>query len=582
MPRNRKQRDLGDDTWPLASSTLADHLSAQVARCGLPEWRGGFARLGNCLRADLREEMCVEGNQALAPVLRIPAQCGELHPGLCRTDDAGIFQAAMALAGSLLAEAKSLGIGGFVGVHTCCYSRVFCTSMVRLRDPPIVVLAECRLSADDPNVLTFALQQGELVFETSYAIARDATYACRGLHEIAMTHFRVQSDRQTPLQVEIVGRDHKILQVGRDAEGRVGGGWGEDGDDRPGGHGRGDGDGRGGRDARGAGGDLLGMFGVVENRGAVGRPARPREGGVALVPPPPLVVAHEPAAPVFCIAVDDAGSELEDDLEYQYAGEHELERRDDVGALVAEAVEQASSAPSSSSASAASSGPSSSSTAASSSGAAPSSASSSGAAPSSTAASLSGAALVAVPLVPPPMMPLEGPPPPEALAADQPADAGVAVAADAAAAAALEHRPRARRAGRDGYPRLYVPGSADQVGIRLSDNADGTKDMRAICNVCSATLSRTCKLPPPGRAVPGSRLSGQGSPLGNLWAWAKKGLDLGPVHASAAHSAFVPDFEQRRSARSDVELLLPVSADWISAEREGAGAPGYPEPVQVP
>ena len=375
-----------------------------------------------------------------------------------------------------------------------------------------------------------------------------------------MTHFRVRSDHQTPLQVEIVGRDHKILRAGRDAEGRVDGGGGEDGDDRPGGHGRGDGDGRGGRDTRGAGGDLLDMLGAVDERGAVGRPARPREGGVALVPPPSPVAAHEPAAPLLGIAVDDGGSELEGDVEYQYTGEDELERRDDVGALVAEAVGQASSAPSSSSASAASSDPTS----------------------SSTAASSSGAAPVAVAPVPPPMMPLEGPPPPEALAADQPADAGAAVAADAAVAAAPEHMHRARRAGRDGYPRLYVPGSAEQTAIRLSDNADGTKDMRSICNFCSATLSRTCKLPPPGRAAPGSRLSGQGSPLGKLWAWAKKGLDLGPVHTSAAHSAFVPDFEQRRSARSDVELLLPVSADWISAEREGAGAPEYPEPAQVP
>ena len=95
-------------------------------------------------------------------------------------------------------------------------------------------------------------------------------------------------------------------------------------------------------------------------------------------------------------------------------------------------------------------------------------------------------------------------------------------------------------------------------------------------------MARTCRLPDPGRAAPGSRLSGQGSPLGKLWAWAKKGLELGRVHTSAAHKVFVPDFAERSAGRSDVELLLPVSADWIAAEREWTGVPGYPELVMVP
>ena len=523
----------------------------------------GIARLGNCLRADLREDMCVEGNRALAPVLRIPAHCCELHPGLCRFDDAAIFQEALDLAGILHDEARSLGIGSFVGVHTCRYSRIFCISMIRLRDPPIVVFAECDLSFEDPNLVTFSIQREELVFETSYAIARDATYGCEGgLHQIAMTQLRVRSVPQTPLQVEILARDHKILRGGRDAEGRVDGHGGDDGDDRPDGHGRGGG--RGGRDARGAGGDLLDILGAAEDREVVRRPPRPREGGIAILPPPPPVAAHEPAVPLVD-AVDD-GSELEGDLDYQYEPEEELEEpRDDVHDLVAEALAQPPPAvPASSSSGAASSSSASSSSGAASSSSAPS---------SSGAASSSGAVPVALP--PPPLPPPILPPPLEVPAADQPADAAGAVAV------AADPRPRARRAGRDGYPKLWVPGSDEQIGIRLSDNLDGTKDMRAICNLCSATLSRTCRLPTAGRAAAGSKLSGQGSPLGKLWAWAKKGLELGRVHSAADHTAFVPNLDQRASARGDVELLLPVSADWIAAEREGSGAPGYPEPVLV-
>ena len=76
-----------------------------------------------------------------------------------RGDDAGIVLVAMELARSLHAEAKPLGSGGFVGVHTRCYTRFVCASTVKLRDPPIVVFAECRLSIDDQNLLSVALQR---------------------------------------------------------------------------------------------------------------------------------------------------------------------------------------------------------------------------------------------------------------------------------------------------------------------------------------------------------------------------------------------------------------------------------------
>lgn len=144
---------------------------------------------------------------------------------------------------------------------------------------------------------------------------------------------------------------------------------------------------------------------------------------------------------------------------------------------------------------------------------------------------------------------------------------------------ACAEAPRASRAGPDGYPRLYLPGGTGY--LRLSMNADGTNDIRAVCLTCKATLSRTCKPPADGRR---GRAAGQGRPLGLLWAWASYGVGPGggEGHTSADHRAFKPSLELRRQARQDIESVGGADL-WLQAERATTAADGDDgEPLELP
>lgn len=113
-------------------------------------------------------------------------------------------------------------------------------------------------------------------------------------------------------------------------------------------------------------------------------------------------------------------------------------------------------------------------------------------------------------------------------------------------------------------------------------NADCSWDFRAVCEICKASLARTCK--PAGlRVKPGSRSYGQGRPLGKCFAWAKQADMLGPAHTAELHRAYIPDFEARRAAR--LEAMAMEGADlWIAKERAidavADGADG--EPYDLP
>ncbi len=132
------------------------------------------------------------------------------------------------------------------------------------------------------------------------------------------------------------------------------------------------------------------------------------------------------------------------------------------------------------------------------------------------------------------------------------------------------------RAGPDGYPRLHLPSG---IGcIRLSLNADGSTDMRAICMRCEATLSRTCRPPAPGTRRT-SKLYGQGRPIGKLCAWLLHGETLDGHHSREEHRSFKdPSFPQREAARA-MARLLEGSHIWFDAERpvvDGDAASGQP------
>jgi hypothetical protein len=140
--------DVGDDTWPVAADLLFQHTQAQATRFGFHEWRGGFERVGEACRDELRQSMCVDCDPALRPILRVHIPCGELHPGLCRGRDALIFDDAMALASDVQREMKNLPIGTLFGMHTHRFSKVYCLSARRQRDPPLLILAECSFVED--------------------------------------------------------------------------------------------------------------------------------------------------------------------------------------------------------------------------------------------------------------------------------------------------------------------------------------------------------------------------------------------------------------------------------------------------
>lgn len=132
-------------------------------------------------------------------------------------------------------------------------------------------------------------------------------------------------------------------------------------------------------------------------------------------------------------------------------------------------------------------------------------------------------------------------------------------------AGADARRGRRRRAGDDGWPRLWTP--SRRACVRLSRNAAGVWDMRAICDVCGATLTRTCKSPD-RRVRHGTKGRGQGKPLGRAWAWAVHADTLGEGvgHTFDAHQAYVPDLQARRNGRRDASAQ-PGVGQWLGKER---------------
>eukprot|EP00959_Pyramimonas_sp_CCMP1952_P386432 8098776-Pyramimonas_sp.AAC.1 len=77
--------------------------------------------------------------------------------------------------------------------------------------------------------------------------------------------------------------------------------------------------------------------------------------------------------------------------------------------------------------------------------------------------------------------------------------------------------------------------------------------MRAVCELCQLTLSRTCRPPPPW-AKRGTKLFGQGRPVGKLWAFLEHGGGLPAAHTRDDHKVFVlvgpGDLEVRNGARA--------------------------------
>ncbi len=108
--------------------------------------------------------------------------------------------------------------------------------------------------------------------------------------------------------------------------------------------------------------------------------------------------------------------------------------------------------------------------------------------------------------------------------------------------------------------------------------------MRAICEGCKTTFSRTCK-PPNDNARAGTKAFGQGRPFGKAWLWVKMACDLPAEHAADSHPErnWDPGFNERRDARVEASAL-PNSGFWLAEERavspEKDGDAG--EPYKLP
>eukprot|EP00959_Pyramimonas_sp_CCMP1952_P343881 7203045-Pyramimonas_sp.AAC.1 len=173
--------DVGDDVWPVAGERLRAHAEELARKFGMAEWRGGLCRIGEARRAELRQDMCISDDPRLRPPLRVRLPCWEVHPGLCRIDDAPHFQVAMALARKMLSILHAgVDMGCFVGFTSCAYhSEPYCLGLRRFRLPPLLVFAKCVFSTDaddelfdDDVYIDLRTHRGELQFETSYSIAR--------------------------------------------------------------------------------------------------------------------------------------------------------------------------------------------------------------------------------------------------------------------------------------------------------------------------------------------------------------------------------------------------------------------------
>lgn len=300
--------DIGDEIWPVASKMFEDQLAAKAQRLGLTEWRGGVQRVGSAWREELRQEMVVDCDPCLQPVLRVPVQCSVRHPGICCTRDAAYYDDCLALATRIGHELRSgCSFGSFVGFHTYRFSQLFCLAVNRLRDPDLSVLAACSFCADDDTITICTDDNEEFVFTTHYTIARELVVACLDVpHEVTFTRFSVRDDSATPLTVHVTGREHILLRdpdPGRDGDGHDhdGGGGGLGG-------GRGDhGDHPRGVD-RALEPDLLEVIAQADEH--PGAPRAPRHHGVRAEAP--VVIAAEPLEH----AIDEASDMPDDESAY--------------------------------------------------------------------------------------------------------------------------------------------------------------------------------------------------------------------------------------------------------------------------
>ena len=93
-------------------------MRSMAQKFGFEEWRGGIVRVGDVCRSELRSDMVIGSNPALAPVLRVPVACGELHPGVCRTRDHEHFDDIMALSNTIDTAVLGLPICSFLAFVT--------------------------------------------------------------------------------------------------------------------------------------------------------------------------------------------------------------------------------------------------------------------------------------------------------------------------------------------------------------------------------------------------------------------------------------------------------------------------------
>ena len=489
-------------------------------------------------RTELRKDACVDEDPALAPILRVPRTCWELHPGLCRSRDVGIFHEALSLAGVIHARVKSLEAGSFVAFHTYQYSKPFCLCTTRLRDPAVAIFAQCSFAVAAESV-RLEINAGELCFETSYSIARSLTMSSHVIkYEIVMTEFTVQSSEDSPFEASILRRQHHVLREGWKPG--VGGAGGHDG----GGGDNGPDDGQDGGHSRPHAAPVPNLLDILveaaqrqqhRRRGLVEGGLRPEvfaldgPGDAAVVDEIGFVDDHDVEDDGFCPDLDE-----EDLLQPQLHapvldapavpldGPPPLPPPLDPPDLHGPAAGEGLGVPAG------------------------------GEGGGELAADNAG-----------PVVPVDGPelvPPAPPHASGEAGGEGAAAGGDEAAA----HVPRERRAGKDGCPRLWLPGH--HAYIRLSDNADGAQDMRAVCEVCKATFSRTCR-GPHERAKEGSVTYGQGRPFGKVWSWAQHGLRLGALHTTEQHQGFKPTLQQRQEGRLEGSLH-PEAGLWLLAERD--------------
>ena len=131
----------------------------------------------------------------------------------------------------------------------------------------------------------------------------------------------------------------------------------------------------------------------------------------------------------------------------------------------------------------------------------------------------------------------------------------------------LPRKPRSERlAGDDGWPVLEVRAIAGAHGkdrIKISQNADGYKDLRAICGVCGSTRTRT------GRpsASAGAFRDAQGRGLGTIFAFL---VEYDCIGGHDTHKSWVASYEARDVARQRFHLEFADSAlydEIVAVER---------------